>query len=113
MLVSATTYDEVVRDCLAAAQARVAATVDLMPVSVLVPAVRDASLREKLNSFDVVAPDGQPVRWSLNFFHRSKLPDRVYGPELMRGCAGRRRTGASRSTSTAPRRRSSRSCRTT
>lgn len=84
VLVSATTYAEVVRDCLAAAEAGVSAAVDLMPVSVLIPAVRDAALREKLNTFDVVAPDGQPVRWSLNFFHRCKLQDRVYGPELMR-----------------------------
>ncbi len=82
--VSATCYDEVVRDCLAAAEAHVPATIDLMPVSVLIPAVRDPWLREKLNAFDVVAPDGQPVRWSLNFFHRARLSERVYGPELTR-----------------------------
>jgi exopolysaccharide biosynthesis WecB/TagA/CpsF family protein len=82
--VSATCYDDVVRDCLQAAESHVPAIVDLMPVSVLIPAVRDPWLREKLNAFDVVAPDGQPVRWSLNFFHRAGLSDRVYGPELTR-----------------------------
>jgi N-acetylglucosaminyldiphosphoundecaprenol N-acetyl-beta-D-mannosaminyltransferase len=82
--VSATCYDEVVHICLTAAEGHVPALVDLMPVSVLIPAVRDPWLREKLNAFDVVAPDGQPVRWSLNFFHRARLSDRVYGPELTR-----------------------------
>ncbi len=84
VLVSATHYAEVVAHCLRNAQAGVPALIDLMPVSVLIPAVRDADLREKLNTFDVVAPDGQPVRWSLNYFHQAGLTDRVYGPELMR-----------------------------
>ena len=37
VLVSATHYDEVVRDCLDAAEAGRPATIDLMPVSVLDP----------------------------------------------------------------------------
>ena len=40
-------------------------------------------MKERLNSFEIVAPDGQPVRWALNWLHRAKLADRVYGPELM------------------------------
>ena len=43
---------------------------------------RDAKFREILNSFDIVASDGQPVRWALNLFHKTGLKDRVYGPEL-------------------------------
>ena len=82
--VSATNYDELVRACVSAAELHLPATIDLMPVSVLIPAVQNADLREKLNQFEVVAPDGQPVRWSLNYFHRTRLTDRVYGPELTR-----------------------------
>jgi len=39
--------------------------------------------RYRLNSFDLVCPDGQPVRWALNWLYGSRLHDRVYGPELM------------------------------
>lgn len=35
-----------------------------------------------MNSFDLVTPDGQPVRWALNVLHGAGLKDRVYGPTL-------------------------------
>ena len=38
--------------------------------------------RRRLNGLDLVTPDGQPVRWALNWIHGIKLPDRVYGPTL-------------------------------
>src|SRR5207248_9387364 len=61
--------------------------VDLMPVHGLMSAASDSGYRVLMNAFDVVAPDGQPVRWALNFFHKCNLDDRVYGPELtMRLC---------------------------
>lgn len=39
--------------------------------------------RARLNAIDIVAPDGQPVRWALNALYNTRLDDRVYGPELM------------------------------
>ncbi len=57
--------------------------VDHMPVHGLIEACQDSSLNEKIRHFDIVAPDGQPVRWALNRFYGSGLSDRVYGPELM------------------------------
>jgi exopolysaccharide biosynthesis WecB/TagA/CpsF family protein len=39
--------------------------------------------RYRLNSLDLVTPDGQPVRWGINLLYRCKLPERVYGPTLM------------------------------
>ncbi|HUT77213.1 MAG TPA: WecB/TagA/CpsF family glycosyltransferase [Polyangia bacterium] len=45
--------------------------------------VLDREQRYRLNALDLVTPDGQPVRWALNALHRSRLPDRVYGPNLM------------------------------
>ena len=39
--------------------------------------------RHRLNSFDLLVPDGQPVRWALRWLHGARLPDRVYGPSLM------------------------------
>jgi exopolysaccharide biosynthesis WecB/TagA/CpsF family protein len=53
--------------------------------------VLDPEHNARLNSFDLVTPDGQPVRWALNLLHRTRLSDRVYGPQLtlevLRGAA--------------------------
>src|SRR5690242_18304259 len=43
----------------------------------------DATHRYRLNDFDMLVPDGQPVRWALNRLHGTRLSDRVYGPTLM------------------------------
>jgi exopolysaccharide biosynthesis WecB/TagA/CpsF family protein len=79
-----TTYDEVVDVLIRCAQARQPATADFGAVHVLATAARDGDFRRTINSLDIVAPDGQPVRWAMNYFHNSGLTDRVYGPELMR-----------------------------
>lgn len=42
----------------------------------------DPQHRWRLNGFDIVTPDGQPVRWALNLLHRCGLRERVYGPDL-------------------------------
>ncbi len=42
----------------------------------------DAKHRYRLNSCDLVVPDGQPVRWALNWLYKTALRDRVYGPKL-------------------------------
>lgn len=44
--------------------------------------VQDAEHRYRLNQFDLVTPDGQPVRWALNVLHGTHLSNRVYGPTL-------------------------------
>lgn len=43
----------------------------------------DPEQRTRLNRLDLVTPDGQPVRWALNWLHGTGLSDRVYGPFLM------------------------------
>jgi exopolysaccharide biosynthesis WecB/TagA/CpsF family protein len=45
--------------------------------------VDDPQQRHRLNSLDLVTPDGQPVRWAMNLLHGAGLRDRVYGPKLM------------------------------
>ena len=56
--------------------------------------VADPAHNARLNSFDVVTPDGQPVRWALNLLHGAGLRDRVYGPALtLRVLAPLRRRG--------------------
>jgi exopolysaccharide biosynthesis WecB/TagA/CpsF family protein len=80
---SATTYDEVTTLILEAARRRRAAVASFHAVHAVVTASGDASLRQQVNTFEIVAPDGQPVRWALNWLYRTALADRVYGPELM------------------------------
>ena len=81
--VSATTYDGAADAILQAARARVPAVVSLHAVHAVVTASGDPALRQAVNTFQIVASDGQPVRWALNLLHRTGLRDRVYGPELM------------------------------
>lgn len=81
--ISETCYDEAVDLIMEAARERRPMLVDHMPVHGLMEASQDPCLNEKMNHFDIVAPDGQPVRWALNRFYKTDLSDRVYGPELM------------------------------
>ncbi|HEX9052993.1 MAG TPA: WecB/TagA/CpsF family glycosyltransferase [Anaeromyxobacter sp.] len=89
MGISATNYDEAVASILAAARDGAKAVVTAAPVHAVVSAARDPELLPKMNSLELVVPDGQPIRWALNLIHRTRLVDRVYGPELMlRVCRG-------------------------
>ena len=56
--------------------------VSALAVHGLIESYQDAKLKEMVNQIDWVVPDGQPVRWALNYFHRAGLKDRVYGPAL-------------------------------
>lgn len=94
--VSRTTYAEAEDVILQAARAHVNSVVTHLPVHGVVTAATDRSYREHVNDFDLVAPDGQPVRWALNHFFGAGLSDRVYGPELMlRLCRRAAREGVS------------------
>ncbi len=44
--------------------------------------VDDPEHMARLNAFDLITPDGQPVRWAMNWLHDAELADRVYGPQL-------------------------------
>lgn len=86
--VSATDYAGAADCIFDAARRRTGGAVTHMAVHALVTAARDPGYRAKVNGFEIVAPDGQPVRWALNRFGKQRLTDRVYGPELMlRLCA--------------------------
>ncbi len=82
LLVSPTTYDEAVESILAAAKTHTQAVVSCHAVHALMTFSGDQELRAIANTFEMITPDGQPVRWALNLLHGSHLKDRVYGPEL-------------------------------
>ncbi len=82
--VSATNYDESVEAIVQSAAAGAGGVTTFLAVHGIVCATTDAQYRERVNRCQIVAPDGQPVKWAMNFFHASGLSDRVYGPEIMR-----------------------------
>src|SRR5579862_5085184 len=81
--VSATDYNQTVAWASEKATRREPGIIDLMPVHGLIETVRDEELQKRIRQIDIVAPDGQAVRWALNKFYQTGLTDRVYGPELM------------------------------
>lgn len=56
--------------------------VSALAVHGLIESYDDPNLKEKVNAIDMVVPDGQPIRWALNYFFHVGLKDRVYGPTL-------------------------------
>jgi len=87
--ISATSYDELCDLFISAAKRGESALATFMAVHAVVTAATDPGYRYRINAFDVVGPDGQPVRWSLRKLHKINLADRVYGPEMMNRLCGR------------------------
>jgi exopolysaccharide biosynthesis WecB/TagA/CpsF family protein len=85
-------YDEAVALVLRAARQGLVLRVAAANVHVVMEARADAELAAALGAFDLVVPDGQPLRWVLNAQAAApqlRLDERVYGPELMlRVCHG-------------------------
>jgi len=80
--VSVTDYAQVVRCVIEAAHAQQPLLVNACSVHNLIEAIDDPPLAAALNRFDIVAPDGQPVRWGLAWTRQAQLSERVYGPTL-------------------------------
>lgn len=76
-------YEAAVAKIIDAAEAGRPLGVSALAVHGVMTGVLDKVHRYRLNHLDLVVPDGQPVRWALNFVHGASLPDRVYGPRLM------------------------------
>ncbi|MEZ6092931.1 MAG: WecB/TagA/CpsF family glycosyltransferase [Pirellulaceae bacterium] len=57
--------------------------VSALAVHGVMTGVMDSAHRHRLNSLELVVPDGQPVRWGINLLHHAGLKERVYGPNLM------------------------------
>jgi exopolysaccharide biosynthesis WecB/TagA/CpsF family protein len=83
VLVNAIDYEAAVARIMSCAKAHQALTVSPLAVHGVMTGALDAAQRYRLNRLDLALPDGQPVRWALNWLHRTRLADRVYGPDLM------------------------------
>lgn len=92
--IDAVDYDAAVERICAAARDRRPLAVSALAVHGLMMGALDRVHRGRLNEFDLLCPDGQPVRWALNGLHRTELRQRVYGPTLMlRTCERAARDG--------------------
>lgn len=82
VLVDAVDYDYAVSRVIDAAEQRRPLALTALAVHGVMTGVDDPAHEARLNSFDLVVPDGQPVRWALNLMYGTDLTDRVYGPDL-------------------------------
>jgi len=82
VLVDECDYEAAVAMVIAAAQRREPFGVTALAVHGVMTGVDDPEQRHRLNSLELVTPDGQPVRWAMNLLYGSHLRDRVYGPRL-------------------------------
>lgn len=81
--INAIDYEAAVTSIIQAARDQRPLTVSALAVHGVMTGRLDSTQRYRLNHLDVVVPDGQPVRWALNWLYRTQLADRVYGPTLM------------------------------
>lgn len=81
--VSAVDYATATDLIMAAAREQRAFAATALAVHGVMTGFRDPCQRTRINALDLVTPDGQPVRWALNWLHGTALDDRVYGPFLM------------------------------
>jgi N-acetylglucosaminyldiphosphoundecaprenol N-acetyl-beta-D-mannosaminyltransferase len=80
--VDAVDYEAAVARIIEAAERSQPYRVSALAVHGVMTGVDDPEHLSRLNSFELVTPDGQPVRWAMNWIHHTKLPERVYGPDL-------------------------------
>jgi N-acetylglucosaminyldiphosphoundecaprenol N-acetyl-beta-D-mannosaminyltransferase len=88
ILIDAVDYEAVLDFIFSAAKEKRGAAVSALAVHGVMTGALDPQHKFRLNHFDLLVPDGQPVRWVLNLLYRAQLPDRVYGPNLtLKVCA--------------------------
>jgi exopolysaccharide biosynthesis WecB/TagA/CpsF family protein len=84
VLIDATDYQKTMDFVFEAARKKRSAAISALAVHGLMTGVFNREQKYRLNHFDMLVPDGQPVRWALNLLYNAKLKDRVYGPNLTR-----------------------------
>ena len=80
--ISAVDYEYAVSRVIADAKAGRRCRTTALAVHGVITGALDRVHRYRLNQFELVTPDGQPVRWALNRLYGSGLRDRVYGPKM-------------------------------
>lgn len=84
ILIDAVDYEAAVSFVFERVREKRAAMISALAVHGVMTGVLDPEHKFRLNGFDLLVPDGQPVRWVMNWLYGTKMAARVYGPELMR-----------------------------
>jgi len=82
ILIDAVDYEAATEFVLRAARERRGAAISALAVHGLMTGVLDGVQKFRLNHFDLVVPDGQPVRWAVNLLHGTGLLSPVIGRNL-------------------------------
>jgi len=82
VMINAIDYESTLEYIFSAARDRRSVIVSALAVHGVMTGVFDSEHKFRLNHFDILVPDGQPVRWVLNWLHSTRLSDRVRGPSL-------------------------------
>jgi len=83
ILIDAVDYDAATEFIIAAAREKRRAAIAALAVHGLMTGVLDREQKFRLNHFDLVVPDGQPVRWAENWLYGTGLPAPVIGRNLV------------------------------
>jgi N-acetylglucosaminyldiphosphoundecaprenol N-acetyl-beta-D-mannosaminyltransferase len=89
VLVDATDQEGAVTRVLDAARERRPLACTALAVHGVMTGVDDPVQRYRLNHFDLATPDGQPVRWALNWLYGAGLEQNTHGSGLMLGVCER------------------------
>jgi hypothetical protein len=84
ILIDAVDYEAAISFVFERAAQKRGAMISALAVHGVMTGVLDPEHKFRLNGFDLLVPDGQPVRWVMNWLYGTEMLDRVYGPELMR-----------------------------
>jgi N-acetylglucosaminyldiphosphoundecaprenol N-acetyl-beta-D-mannosaminyltransferase len=79
---TASDYEHITQAIIAHAIAKQSIGVSALAVHGLIESYHNPRLNTLVNSIHYVVPDGQPIKWCLNYFYNTQLKDRVYGPAL-------------------------------
>jgi exopolysaccharide biosynthesis WecB/TagA/CpsF family protein len=82
ILIDAVDYDAATEFVFLAAREKRDCAISALAVHGLMSGAINREHKFRLNHFDLLVPDGQPVRWALNLLYKVELVDRVYGPNL-------------------------------
>ena len=83
ILIDAVDYEAAISFVFECARNNRGALISAVAVHGVMTGVLDPEHKYRLNGFDLLIPDGQPVRWVMNWLYGTEMQDRVYGPELM------------------------------
>jgi N-acetylglucosaminyldiphosphoundecaprenol N-acetyl-beta-D-mannosaminyltransferase len=82
VLVDVVDYDAAGERIVAAARSGTPFACTALAVHGVMTGAGSREQRHRLNNFDLVVPDGQPVRWALNLLYRAGLSNQVRGTTL-------------------------------